>query len=61
MDTNVCSDNGLLIDLFIEIIADMYRCTHLLHDDGIIPAKIDDIIKQWIQIIPSCNVSIKLD
>jgi hypothetical protein len=41
-----CFDDGLLINLFTEIIADMYRCAHLLHDEGIIPAKIDDVIKQ---------------
>jgi hypothetical protein len=40
-----CFDDGLLINLFTEIIADMYRCAHLLHDEGIIPAKIDDVIK----------------
>jgi hypothetical protein len=42
MDPNACFDDGLLIDLFIEKVQ---TCTHLLHHDGIIPAKIDDIIK----------------
>jgi hypothetical protein len=44
--TQMLAYDGLLIDLlFIEINSDMYKCAHLLHDDGIIPAKVDDIIK----------------
>jgi hypothetical protein len=39
-----CCVDGLLINLFIEIIADCI-CAHLLHNDWIIPAKVDDIIE----------------
>lgn len=31
---------------------------YLPHNDGIIPAIVDNIIKQFIQIIPHCYVSI---
>ena len=35
-----------------------YDHVHLLRNDGFIPAKIDNIIKQWIHIIPHCYVPI---
>ena len=38
----------------------MITDVHLLHNDGIIPTKIDDMIKQWIQTISRCYISIQL-